>query len=82
MGCGSTEILRVAACAFLGNGREMIQALATFEALEEYAKSVGSEVVSLHLTSKFAHDLAGMLAGGPFDRADIHLQPEQSHRVP
>src|SRR5580704_11077320 len=62
MGCGSTEILRVAAWAFLGNGRQMIQALPTFEALEEYAKSVDSEVVSVHRTSKFAHDLDGMLA--------------------
>ena len=62
IGCGSTEILRVAACAFLGNNRQLIQPLPTFEAIEEYAKSVGSEVVSVNLTSKFAHDLDGMLA--------------------
>jgi histidinol-phosphate aminotransferase len=60
--CGSTEILRVAACAFLGAGRQLVQAAPTFEALEDYAKSVGSEVVSLPLARTFAHDLGAMLA--------------------
>src|ERR1700737_3445371 len=60
-GCGSTEILRVAACAFLGNGRQLIQASPTFEALEHYAESVGSGVVSVPLDPYFAHDLDGML---------------------
>jgi histidinol-phosphate aminotransferase len=60
--CGSTEILRVAACVFLGNGRQLLQAAPTFEAIEDYAKSLGSEVVSVNLTPRFAHDLDGMLA--------------------
>jgi histidinol-phosphate aminotransferase len=60
-GCGSTEILRVAACAFLSNGRQLIHASPTFEALEHYAQSVGSEVVSVPLNPYFAHDLDGML---------------------
>jgi histidinol-phosphate aminotransferase len=59
-GCGSTEILRVAACAFLGNGRQMIQAWPTFEASQDYAKSLGSEVISVPLDHRFAHDLNGM----------------------
>jgi histidinol-phosphate aminotransferase len=59
--CGSTEILRVAACAFLGAGRQLIQASPTFEALEDYAKTVGSEVVSVPLDRTFAHDLGAML---------------------
>ncbi len=64
--CGSTEILRVAACAFLGAGRQFVQASPTFEALEDYAKSVGSEVVSVPLDQTFAHDLGAMLAhAGP-----------------
>jgi histidinol-phosphate aminotransferase len=61
-GCGSTELLRVAACAFLGNSKKLIQALPTFEALENYAKSLGSEVTHVHIDRKFAHDLEGMLS--------------------
>jgi histidinol-phosphate aminotransferase len=60
--CGSTEILRVAACAFLGTGRQLIQAAPTYEAMEDYAKSVGSEIVAVRLDQAFAHDLPGMLA--------------------
>lgn len=61
-GCGSTEILRLAAFAFLGNGKQLIQALPTFEAMEHYARAAGSEVISVRLTPAFAHDLDGMLA--------------------
>jgi len=61
-GCGSTEILRVAACAFPGDGRQLIQGWPTFEAIQDYAKSVGSQVVSVPLSKNFAHDLDGMLA--------------------
>jgi len=62
LGCGSTEILRMAACAFLGNGKRLIQASPTFEAMGAYARIVGAEVSSVPLTSTFAHDLDGMLA--------------------
>ena len=60
--CGSTEILRVAADAFPGDGRQLIQAWPTFEAIQDYAKAVGSAVVSVPLSDNFAHDLNGMLA--------------------
>jgi histidinol-phosphate aminotransferase len=62
LGCGSTEILRMAAFAFLGNGKQLIQASPTFEAIESYARAAGSAVVSVRLTREFAHDLDGMLA--------------------
>jgi len=62
LGCGSTEILRVAACAFLGSGKQLIQASPTFEAIEHYARTTGADVVSVPLTSAYAHDLDGMLA--------------------
>jgi histidinol-phosphate aminotransferase len=61
-GCGSTEILRMAAFAFLGHGKQLIQASPTFEAVERYARAAGSEVTSVRLTPAFAHDLDGMLA--------------------
>ena len=62
LGCGSTEILRMAAFAFLGNGRHLIQASPTFEAIEHYARAAGSEAISVRLTSGFVHDLDAMLA--------------------
>jgi histidinol-phosphate aminotransferase len=62
LGCGSTEILRMAALAFLGNGKQLIQSSPTFETMEHYARAAGSEVISVRLTPAFAHDLDGMLA--------------------
>ena len=61
LGCGSTEILRMACDAYLGSGKQMLQSTPTFEALEFYARSVGAEVISLPLTHEFAHDLQTML---------------------
>jgi len=62
LGCGSTEILRMAACAFLGQGKQLIHASPTFEAIEHYARTVDSQVVEVPLTASFAHDLERMLA--------------------
>jgi histidinol-phosphate aminotransferase len=62
LGCGSTEILRMAACAFLGPGKQVIHASPTFEAIEHYARAVDAEVVSVPLTPAFAHDINRMLA--------------------
>jgi histidinol-phosphate aminotransferase len=62
LGCGSTEILRLAASTFLGNGKQLIQASPTFEAMEHYARASGAEVVSVRLTPTFADDLDRMLA--------------------
>ena len=60
LGCGSTEILRMAATAFLRPGKRLIQANPTFEAMERYAQATGAEVVYLRLTAQFAHDLQAM----------------------
>jgi histidinol-phosphate aminotransferase len=62
LGCGSTDLLRMAAFAFLGSGKQLIQASPTFEAIENYARAASSEVISVHLTPSFAHDLDGMHA--------------------
>ena len=60
LGCGSTEILRVAAMAFLGVGKQLVQPSPTFEAIARYTRSVGSDVLSVPLDGKFAHDLGSM----------------------
>jgi len=62
LGCGSTELLRAAANAFLGKGKQLVQASPTFGAMDHYARAVGSDVVPVPLTGGFAHDLDGMLA--------------------
>jgi histidinol-phosphate aminotransferase len=61
LGCGSTEILRIASQALLGQAKTLLQASPTFEAIEYYARSTGAEVLSLPLTHEYAHDLQGML---------------------
>jgi histidinol-phosphate aminotransferase len=57
LGCGSQEILRVTAQAFVGPGKTLIQASPTFEALGRYSEAVGAKVVSLPLNHEYAHDL-------------------------
>jgi histidinol-phosphate aminotransferase len=52
----------MAAFAFLGSGKQLIQSSPTFEAVEHYARAAGSDVISVPLTPAFAHDLDGMLA--------------------
>jgi len=62
LACGSSEILRLAATAFLGPGRQLVQALPTYESLGNFARSVGAEVVDVPLTKMYEHDLGAMLA--------------------
>src|SRR5690242_10235591 len=62
LGCGSTEILRAAACAFLGPGTPLVQASPTYEAIETYARAAGASIASVPLDRDFAHDLEAMLA--------------------
>jgi histidinol-phosphate aminotransferase len=73
LGCGSTEILRVAASAFLGRGKQLIHASPTFEAIAHYAASVDSEVIAVPLTSAFAHDLDAMLGGVSASTALVYI---------
>ena len=60
VGCGSVEILRVAAQAFTGPGKKLIMASPTFEVIGHFGEAVGAEVVKVRLTSDFAHDLSAM----------------------
>jgi histidinol-phosphate aminotransferase len=60
LGCGSSDILRMAAAAFLHPGKRLIQADPTFDAMGHYAQNTGAEVVSLRLTPHFGHDLEAM----------------------
>lgn len=72
-GCGSTEILRIAANAFTGPGRKLITAAPTFEALGAYAKAVQAEVVKVPLAANFTHDLGAMLKAAGADAGLVYI---------
>ena len=60
LGTGSTDLLRMAAQAFLGPKRALIVADPTFGALEFYAHFTGAPITKVHLTRELAHDLPAM----------------------
>ena len=61
MGHGSTEVLRMCVDAFAGPGKKVITASPTFEVISWCAKARGAEIVTVPLTSSYAHDLGAML---------------------
>ncbi|HYA22800.1 MAG TPA: histidinol-phosphate transaminase [Terriglobales bacterium] len=61
LGCGSSEILRVAAVALLGPGKKFVQASPTFETAGQFARLAGAEVISVLLNQRFENDLDTML---------------------
>ena len=62
LGCGSTEVLRMAAEAFLLPGTKLIVAVPTCPLLASFARQKGVEVVEVPLTGDHSHDLKAMLA--------------------
>ena len=62
LGCGSTELLRMAADACLGPGQNIVMATPTFPAIATAAKLTRSEVRNVSLTNEYAHDLPAMVA--------------------
>lgn len=73
LGCGSTEILRAACCAYLGRGKQLLQASPTFGAIEQYARAMGADVTRVGLTPAFSHDLFGMLARANSSTALVYI---------
>ncbi len=62
LGCGSGEILRMAAAAFLGPGRTLVVAEPTFEAVLRYSGVENAEPIAVPLDAAFRHDLSRMAA--------------------
>src|SRR5438552_3907772 len=72
LGDGSSEILKLCAETFTGPTQgKLIAADPTFEAILEYSKANGAEVVKVPLTSSFAHDLSKM--GGAAQKGLIYI---------
>ena len=61
LGCGSGEILCMAALAFLKPGKKLVQAAPTFPALGKLAEAAGVEVADVPLNKRYEHDLSVML---------------------
>ncbi len=62
LGCGSTDILRMAAQAFCGPSKPLVMAVPSFEALGMYAARNDTPVSKIPLRADYAHDLEQMLA--------------------
>jgi len=60
VGCGSGEILRMAALAFTGAGRQLITGFPTCQLISHYARRAGAELRSVPLNGTYAHDLPAM----------------------
>jgi histidinol-phosphate aminotransferase len=62
LGCGSGDILRIAAETFLGPGKSLVMATPTFDAIAGYARASGAEIRAVPLTKRYSHDLNAMIA--------------------
>jgi histidinol-phosphate aminotransferase len=61
VGCGSSDVLRMAASAFLAPGTSLIMAGPTCDLIAKYGRSRGATVIEVPLRNDHAHDLEGML---------------------
>jgi histidinol-phosphate aminotransferase len=61
LGCGSGEILCMAAMTFLKPGKKLVEAAPTFPALGKLAQTGGIEVADVPLNKRYEHDLPAML---------------------
>jgi histidinol-phosphate aminotransferase len=72
LGDGSSEILKLCAETFTGPAQgKLVVADPTFEAILEYSKAGGADVVKVPLTSSYAHDLGKM--GGSAQKGLIYI---------
>jgi histidinol-phosphate aminotransferase len=60
LGCGSTEVLKMAASAFAGPEKRVVVAEPTFEAVLAFGKVCGADAVKVPLTADYRHDLPAM----------------------
>ena len=72
-GCGSSEVLRMAANEFLLPGKKLVLATPTFDLLARYARDNGAEVHAVPLTLDHTHDLKAMLAQSDASTGLVYL---------
>ena len=61
VGCGSTDVLRMAAAAFLAPGATLIMATPTCDLIAKFGRSSGATIIEVPLRNDHAHDLEAML---------------------
>jgi histidinol-phosphate aminotransferase len=61
LGCGSGDILRIAAETFLGPGKSLVMGTPAFDAIAGYARASSTEIRAVPLTKRYAHDLDVMI---------------------
>jgi histidinol-phosphate aminotransferase len=77
LGCGSSEILSMAATALLKNGKKLVQAAPTCSSLGTLAQRVTVEVTNVPLNKRYEHDLPAMLvravSSGPASTGFVYI---------
>ena len=73
LGCGSTEVLRMATDAFLLPGTKLIVATPTCPLPAFFARQKGVEVVEVPLAKDHSHDLQAMLARADSETGMVYL---------
>src|SRR3989475_7590551 len=73
VGCGSTEILRLAVATFLRRGEKLVLASPTFDPITDYARRAGAEGGQVPPTKQHAHDLDAMLAQADASTGLVYL---------
>lgn len=73
LGCGTTEILRMACECFAGPGRDVVTAAPTASVMSEAAARTGAAVVAVPLTNSHCHDLDAMLAAVGHDTGLVYI---------
>ncbi len=61
LGCGSTEIIKLAVSAFTGRDKKLVMAAPSFEAAQIHAEATATPVIHVPLKSDYSHDLDAML---------------------
>jgi len=64
LGCGSTEILRIAVQAYTGRGHALVTAAPTYETPGREAARLGTEVIAVPVDASLQLDLSGMQRPG------------------
>jgi histidinol-phosphate aminotransferase len=60
LGCGASDVMRMAAEAFLGPQKRLVTARPTFDAMCGLAERAGAEVIAVPLAADYSHDLNSM----------------------